>query len=139
MYEDFLPERLAKLRTQKGISARDMSLSLGQANNYINNIENKKALPSMQAFFYICEYLDVTPQEFFDEGNAHPEALQAFIAETKKLDSQSLEYILGIMKKLHFVLYPMIFRICPVSILVIIQKKFRNLLYGLKLGKWISS
>ncbi len=139
MYEDFLPERLAKLRTQKGISARDMFLSPGQANNYINIIENKKALPSMQAFFYICEYLDVTPQEFFDEGNAHPEALQAFIAETKKLDSQSLEYILGIMKKLHFVLYPMIFRICPVSILVIIQKKFRNLLYGLKLGKWISS
>ena len=101
MYEDFLPERLAKLRTQKGISARDMFLSLGQANNYINNIENKKALPSMQAFFYICEYLDVTPQEFFDEGNAHPEALQAFIAEAKKLDSQSLEYILGIMKKLN--------------------------------------
>ena len=66
-----------------------MSLSLGQANNYINNIENKKALPSMQAFFYICEYLDVTPQEFFDEGNAHPEALQAFIAEAKKLDSLS--------------------------------------------------
>ena len=37
MYEDFVPERLAKLRTQKGVSARDMSLSLGQANNYINN------------------------------------------------------------------------------------------------------
>ena len=54
MYEDFVPERLAKLRTQKGVSARDMSLSLGQANNYINNIENKKSLPAMQSFFYIC-------------------------------------------------------------------------------------
>ena len=52
MYEDFVPERLAKLRTQKGVSARDMSLSLGQANNYINNIENKKSLPAMQSFFY---------------------------------------------------------------------------------------
>ena len=59
MYEDFVPERLAKLRTQKGVSARDMSLSLGQANNYINNIENKKSLPAMQSFFYICEYLGV--------------------------------------------------------------------------------
>ena len=39
MYEDFVPERLAKLRALKGVSARDMSLSLGQANNYINNIE----------------------------------------------------------------------------------------------------
>lgn len=101
MYEDFLPERLAKLRTQKGVSARDMSLSLGQANNYINNIENKKSLPSMQAFFYICEYLGVTPQEFFDEGNPTPEALRTLMAEAKKLDSQSMEYILGIIKKLN--------------------------------------
>ena len=101
MYEDFLPERLAKLRTQKGVSARDMSLSLGQANNYINNIENKKSLPSMQAFFYICEYLEVTPQEFFDDENAHPEMLRAFIEEAKKLDAQTIEHFLDIMKKLN--------------------------------------
>ena len=101
MYEDYLPERLARLRTQKGVSARDMSLSLGQANNYINNIENKKSLPSMQAFFYICEYLGVTPQEFFDEGNPDPGALQEFVAEAKKLDSKSMDYILGIMKQLN--------------------------------------
>ena len=44
MYEDFVPERLAKLRAQKGVSARDMSLSLGQANNYINNIATKITL-----------------------------------------------------------------------------------------------
>lgn len=56
MFEDFLPDRLAKLRIQKGVSARDMSLSLGQANNYINTIENKKSLPSMQSFFYICDF-----------------------------------------------------------------------------------
>ena len=101
MYEDFVPERIAKLRTQKGVSARDMSLSLGQANNYINNIENKKSLPSMQSFFYICEFLGVTPQEFFDEENACPEALQDFLAEAKQLDSRSREYIIGIMKELN--------------------------------------
>ena len=101
MYEDFVPERLAKLRTQKGVSARDMSLSLGQANNYINNIENKKSLPAMQSFFYICEYLGVTPQEFFEEGNAYPDFMQEFIAEARRLDPTALEYILGIMKKIN--------------------------------------
>lgn len=88
MYEEFVPERLAKLRLQKGVSARDMSLSLGQANNYINNIENKKSLPAMQSFFYICEYLGVTPKEFFDEENLYPETLQEFIAEAKKTGFQ---------------------------------------------------
>ena len=101
MYEDFLPERLAKLRMQKGVYARDMSLTLGQANNYINNIENRKSLPSMQAFFYICEFLGVTPQEFFDEGNSHPEALREFIAEAMKLDAESIGFLLGLMKKLN--------------------------------------
>lgn len=94
MYENFVPERLAKLRTSKGVSARDMSLSLGQANNYINNIENKKSLPSMQSFLYICEYLGVTPQEFFDEGNPDPQALQEFITEAKKLDFWAIIAIL---------------------------------------------
>ena len=101
VYEDFVPERLAKLRMQKGVSARDMSLSLGQANNYINNVENKKTLPSMQSFFYICEYLGVTPQEFYYEGNPNPAALKEFITEAKKLDSKTMSYILGIMKELN--------------------------------------
>lgn len=56
MYEDEFPLRLAQLRQQKGVSARDMSLSIGQNAGYINNIESGKALPSMSNFFYICEY-----------------------------------------------------------------------------------
>ncbi|MFR8198341.1 XRE family transcriptional regulator [Gemmiger formicilis] len=67
----------------------------------INNIENKKSLPAMQSFFYICEYLGVTPQEFFDEGNTYPETLKEFIAEARQLDPQSMQYILGIMKELN--------------------------------------
>ncbi len=101
MYEDFLPERLAKLRTQKGVSARDMSLTLGQANNYINNIENKKSLLSMQAFFYICDFLGVTPQEIFDEGNPNPEVLREFMAEAMKLDTESSGFLHGRMKNLN--------------------------------------
>ena len=101
LYEEMFSRRLAQLRMQKGVSARDMSLSLGQNHGYINSIENGKTFPTMTNFFYICEYLGVTPQEFFDEGNACPEALQEFIEEARKLDSRSMSYILGIMKELN--------------------------------------
>ena len=101
MQEDDFAKRLSALRQEKGASARDMSLSLGQNAGYINNIENGHNLPSMTVFFYICEYLGVTPQEFFDEGNTYPEALREFIAEAKQLDSKSMQYILGIMKELN--------------------------------------
>lgn len=100
MYEDFFPERLAQLRGQKNVSARDMSLSLGQANNYINNIENHKSFPSMQSFFYICEYLGITPQEFFDEGNPCPERLKHLIKNLKKLDDDSLSLVAEMVEKL---------------------------------------
>ena len=51
--EEFIT-RLTELRIKHGVSARDMSLSIGQNSSYINNIENGKALPSMTVFFYIC-------------------------------------------------------------------------------------
>ena len=55
----------------KGVSARDMSLSLGQSPNYINGIESGVNYPSMANFFYICDYFGITPLEFFDvESNA---------------------------------------------------------------------
>lgn len=100
-YEEFLPQRLTQLRMQKNVSARDMSLSLGQANNYINSIENRKALPSMQSFFYICEYLGVTPQEFFDEGNACPVRLRELMDEAKRLDDNALGHLLALMRELN--------------------------------------
>lgn len=56
MYEDLIAKRVSQLRMQKGVSARDMSLSLGQSESYINKIENKKALPSITGLYYICEY-----------------------------------------------------------------------------------
>ena len=100
MYEEFTQNRIAQLRLQKNISARDMSLSLGQNNSYINQIENKKSLPSLQGLFYICEFLGVTPQQFFDDGNAHPAQLAALIEDLKKLDAESLEHIAAIVKEL---------------------------------------
>ena len=42
MYEEDFPLRLAQLRNKKGVSARDMSLSIGQNAGYINNISLNK-------------------------------------------------------------------------------------------------
>lgn len=100
MFEDFFSKRLAGLRTVKGVSARDMSLSIGQSENYINKIENKKAYPSMTAFFYICEYLNIKPTEFFDDTNAYPQQLADLVEDLKKLDEQALVNISGLVKGL---------------------------------------
>lgn len=100
MYEDDFPLRLAQLRNNKGVSARDMSLSIGQNHAYINNIENGKALPSMAVFFYICEYLDITPADFFDMDSENPVKLRGLIKNLKRLDDKQLANIDEIVKGL---------------------------------------
>ena len=100
MYEENFPIRLSNLRLQKGVSARDMSLSIGQNPGYINNIESGKALPSMSSFFFICEYLEITPMDFFDFDSKEPERLSELVTNLKKLDIKQLENISSIVEAL---------------------------------------
>lgn len=100
MYEEIFPARLSQLRIKKGVSARDMSLSIGQNPGYINNIETGKALPSMAAFFFICEFLEITPQEFFDIESTSPETIRAISSDLKKLNTNQLQNISALIKDL---------------------------------------
>lgn len=100
MYEEFTQNRIAQLRTQKGFSARDMSLSLGQNDTYINKIENRKALPSLQGLFYICEYLKITPKEFFDNGVQYPAQLNDLMEDLQKLDASALASVSAVVKEI---------------------------------------
>ena len=97
-YIEWFYGRLAELRIQKGVSARDMSLSLGQSESYINKIENKRTLPSFTGFIYICEYFGITPQEFFNDKTASPQKLKELIEELEKLTPEQAEHILQIVK-----------------------------------------
>lgn len=96
---DFI-KRLVELRVSKGVSARDMSLSMGQSPGYINNIENGVNFPSMTAFFYICEYLGITPKEFFDTETPNPTKTNELLEATKGLSDEQLDNLISLAKNL---------------------------------------
>lgn len=93
-------DRLAELRLQKDVSAREMSQSIGQSENYICNIENGHNLPSMAAFFYICEYLKVTPREFFDLESHDPNRLSEVVGKLKRLNSEQLALVSNLIDQM---------------------------------------
>ena len=97
--EDFI-KRLTELRMNKGVSAREMSLAIGQSEGYINNVENGVNLPSMTVFFYICEYLGVTPTEFFDITAKNPTKIKDLVDAAKNLSNEQLEHLIAIAKGL---------------------------------------
>jgi len=100
MFEDLFYKRLIELRTAKNVSARDMSLSIGQSPGYINGLENRNGFPSMQVFFYICEYLGVSPSEFFDEGDASPTEMKEALDLLGRLDREQLASLITFLKNM---------------------------------------
>ena len=101
MFEEFFYDRLAELRVQKGVSAREMSLSLGQSAGYVNKIENHNALPSLNGFFYICEYLNISPKDFFDEKNTNPVLINDINIELKNLNEDQLRCVFNLIKSIN--------------------------------------
>ena len=97
--EDFI-KRLTELRMNKNVSAREMSLAIGQSEGYINNVENGVNFPSMTVFFYICDYFNITPMEFFDVETKNPTKSKELLEAAKNLSSEQLEHLIAIAKGL---------------------------------------
>ena len=100
MDEKFVRDRITQLRLRKGVSEYRMSYDLGHSRGYVHNISSGKALPPLKEFFAICEYFDLTPQEFFDEQTQNPELIQKAIGGMQKLGEKDLLMLLGLINRL---------------------------------------
>ena len=100
MDEAFIRKRISELRTQKGISEYKMSLDLGHSKSYIQSISSGRALPSMSEFLYICDYLSITPRDFFDENVSEPILLQELNQLAGGLGEADLKALLAVAERL---------------------------------------
>lgn len=98
--EEFMRNRITQLRINRGISEYQLSYDLGHSRGYINNISSGKSLPSMSEFFYICEYFNITPMEFFDTRHSVPELLSKTMDEIRSLDDDDLLLMLTLIKRI---------------------------------------
>lgn len=100
MYETFVRNRISELRTKKGVSEYKMSLDLGHSRSYMHSISSGKALPSFSEFLYICEYLGVTPKEFFDADSSEPQLVCKLTELAKKLTPEDLAVLINMAERL---------------------------------------
>lgn len=82
---EFFRKRLTELRKAKGVSERKMSLDLGKAHTFMQNISSGKTLPMLVNFFEICDYFGITPAEFFDPELKNPSISKALYKDLLKL------------------------------------------------------
>lgn len=101
MDEKFIRDRLSRLREEKQVSERKMSLDLGHSTSYIRSITSGRSLPSMGEFLYICEYLNITPMEFFNEGKATTLLQQKAIDSIYSMSEEDLMLLTGFIDRLN--------------------------------------
>lgn len=100
MEEQFIRERLSQLREEKQISERKMSLDLGHSTSYIRSITSGRALPSMSEFLYICEYLGISPSEFFNEEKATTLTQQRAIDYIRSMSDEDTAMIISFIERI---------------------------------------
>ena len=100
MDEQCVRDRITQLRLRKGVSEYKMSYDLGHSRGYVHNISSGKATPPMKEFFAICEYFELTPQQFFDQGTQNPELIQKAINGMKQLSEDDMLMLLGFINRL---------------------------------------
>lgn len=100
IFKEQFAARLTQLLDQNGTKAREMSLAIGQDPSYINSIQNQRMLPSMTVFSYICDFLSVSPSEFFNYENAHPAESERLLHNFKKLSPEKQACMLSLSELL---------------------------------------
>ena len=98
--KSFFKKRLTELRLKQGVSEIQMSADLNKSRNYIHNLVSGECLPQMTQFFRICEYFQITPQEFFDPNVHNPDLLRRANDCLKKLPEDDLIDVIKILEKL---------------------------------------
>lgn len=97
----FISDRISILRTKKNVSEYRMSTDLGHSKSYIQSISSGKSMPSMGEFLYICEYLGVTPREFFDDSLGEPQLVQKLYELTRNMSEDNLSVLINLAERLN--------------------------------------
>ena len=74
-----------------------MNEFIGQSEGYINKIESGYSLPPLSGFFYICEFLEVTPYEFFNYYIKDDDKIQKILNILFSLSPRQLDYFFEIL------------------------------------------
>lgn len=97
----YIRERISVLRTKKNVSEYRMSTDLGHSKSYMQSISSGRSMPSLGEFLYICEYLGVTPKEFFDDDMKEPQLVEKLCELTRNMSEADLNVLISTAERLN--------------------------------------
>lgn len=98
-YAQYLREKITDLRLEKNISEYRLSMEIGKCKTYIQTISSGRSLPSFEAFFDLCEYFEMTPEEFFTKSAA-TEQQRHILRQLSRLSGEDLNLVELLLNRL---------------------------------------
>lgn len=98
---EYIRNRISVLRIKKNVSEYRMSTDLGHSKSYMQSISSGRSIPSLSEFLYICEYLGVTPKEFFDQQVDEPQLVQELYSLTRNMSEPDLNILINTARRLN--------------------------------------
>ncbi len=99
MTTDEIIERIGIARHKANLSARELSRRLGMNDAYVHTIENKKALPSLDALLNIIEICGMTCEQFFYENINDYEKDKQLLTIFNTLKSDKKQQLIDFLSK----------------------------------------
>ncbi len=102
--EQYIRNRITAIRLIQGKSEAEISKQLGHTKGYINNIVSGAANPSLKELLAICNCLDVSLSEFFNEKTDNPVLMDKASNSLRKLHDKDLLMMINVidrMRELH--------------------------------------
>lgn len=75
-----------------------MSQLSGLGESYISNLLNSDYLPNMAHFFAICDYLQITPKDFFDIEPAEKPKASVLLNEALALTDDQMDLVINVIR-----------------------------------------
>ena len=87
-------ERIKFFRCQKGISTNKLANMSGISQSYLRDIELGLKNPTVEIIYLICQALEISMKEFFDEDNADSFSDDPLIERIYQLSPEQRESLL---------------------------------------------
>lgn len=90
--------RIMQLQRQRNLNDNELSRLLGYKTNNMNKIINFVSFPRMEKFFDLCDFFNITPEEFFRYDDENPKSTNKLYNKIEKLNEEErniIEYIIN--------------------------------------------
>ncbi|QEK12627.1 helix-turn-helix transcriptional regulator [Crassaminicella thermophila] len=100
---NFIGNRIRFLRKQMNLTMKQLADKLNSSAGFISDIENNKSMPSIPKLIEICNVLNITLSDFFNESTEPitltPE-LKELVRHAKNLTPEQLEQLTKFIRTL---------------------------------------